>query len=62
MNTKDEASSHVGTDLSRWRLKSTEGNYHWMYLPKADVERHPQSFAERYFLALSTVRPVSVGW
>lgn len=45
----------MGTDLTRWRLKTDEGNHRWIYLAKTKEDQHPQSLAERYFLGLPTV-------
>lgn len=55
MRTQNKASAVMRTDLTRWRLASTEGNHRWLYLCKAEAEKQPQSFAERYFLGLPTV-------
>jgi hypothetical protein len=43
------------TDLSRWRLTSTEGAHRWTYLTEEDAKLHLQSLPERYFLGLPTV-------
>lgn len=47
------------TDLSRWRLHSTEGTHRWVYLGQHDCTQQPQSLAEKHFLSLSMVRTLS---
>lgn len=55
-DTEDGVSAVGRADLNRWRLTTTGGNHHWKYISKADLNGYPLSFAERYFLGLSTVR------
>ena len=43
------------TDLTRWRLTSTDGAHRWLYLSKEDSEQQSQSAAERHFLGLQKV-------
>ena len=46
------------TDRSRWRLEVGEGNRHvWHYLKTdEEMEKWPQSTADKFFLGLPTVR------
>jgi len=44
------------TDLSRWRLESREGEHWWHYLSEEESKKTPQTFAEKRFLGLPTVR------
>jgi len=50
------------TDLRRWRLGSDEGVRNWHYLSEEEAKNSQQSFAERYFLGLRTVRPSCPQW
>ena len=43
------------TDLTRWRLTSTDGAHRWLYLSKEDSEQQSQSVAEQHFLGLLEV-------
>ena len=46
------------TDPTRWRLKDDDSRHTWHYLQDdGDVEKWPQSHAERYFLNLPMVCP-----
>lgn len=49
--------SQQKTDRSRWRLEVGEGNRHvWHYLKSdEDIQKWPQSTADKYFLGLPTV-------
>ncbi|KAL8787412.1 MAG: hypothetical protein Q9195_007787 [Heterodermia aff. obscurata] len=49
---KNHGLSWPRTDLTRWRLTSTDGAHRWVYLSKEDSEQHSQSTAERYFLGI----------
>lgn len=44
------------TDYSRWRLLDESGRQTWHYLSgDGDVEKWPQSVADKYYLGLPTV-------
>lgn len=53
--------SDTSTDRSRWRLEVGEGNRHvWHYLKSDDdLQKWPQSIADKYFVGLPTVMPPS---
>lgn len=42
------------TDLTRWRLRSDNGDHEWRYLSAAESAASPQNFAERYLLGLTS--------
>ncbi|KAI0997606.1 Lanosterol synthase [Podosphaera aphanis] len=43
------------TDYSRWRLLAEKGRHTWHYLETdAEIQKWPQSFADKYFLGLPT--------
>jgi lanosterol synthase len=45
------------TDYSRWRLLDEKGRQTWHYLENGEeVEKWPQTIADKYFLGLPTVR------
>jgi lanosterol synthase len=45
------------TDYSRWRLQDDGGRQTWHYLEDEElVKDWPQTFADKYFLGLPTVR------
>lgn len=45
------------TNLTQWRLTSTNGAHRWTYLSTEDSKRQPQSVAEQYFLGILKVSP-----
>lgn len=47
------------TDYSRWRLLDESGRQTWHYLTDDDIEKWPQSVADKYHLGLPTVWPPS---
>ncbi|KAF1986499.1 lanosterol synthase [Aulographum hederae CBS 113979] len=51
-------SSHSKTDYSRWRLLDERGRHTWKYLETdEEVEKWPQSTAEKYHLGMPTGLP-----
>lgn len=46
-----------GTDYSRWRMKDDRGTQTWHYLEsEEEVEKWPQSVADKWYLGLETAR------
>lgn len=59
-STRETAKSNVEgkTDYARWRLRDDDSRHTWHYLTDDDeVDKWPQSNAEKYFLNLPLVRP-----
>lgn len=45
------------TDITRWRMLDEKGRHTWHYLEDDEsVERWPQSYADKWYLGLDTVR------
>lgn len=45
------------TDKTRWRMLDDDGRQTWHYLEtEKEAKAWPQSFADKYFLSLPTVR------
>lgn len=44
------------TDSTRWRLRDDDSRHTWHYLDESEAKKWPQSYAEKYFLNLPTVR------
>lgn len=45
------------TDLTRWRMLDEKGRHTWHYLEDDEaIERWPQSYADKWYLGLDTVR------
>lgn len=45
------------TDYTRWRLKDNDSRHTWHYLTEdSEIEKWPQSNAEKYYLNLPLVR------
>ena len=59
-----DANGHLGvgeadekTDYSRWRLLDERGRHTWRYLTsEEEVQKWPQSIADKHHLGLPTVR------
>ncbi len=47
------------TDLTRWRMLDEEGRHTWKYLEDDEaVKEWPQSYADKWYLGLDTVRSI----
>ncbi len=61
VNEKDLQTEDPRTDPTRWRLLDERGRQTWHYLQSdEELKQWPQSIADRYFLNLPTVQPLSL--
>jgi lanosterol synthase len=49
------------TDPTRWRMRDDESRHTWHYLESDEaIKEWPQSYADKYFLGLPLVCPISI--